>query len=192
VVRRCVALSLLIVAIDSNDSSAAEPPAPRVVKPLSFFWKFFEMQILMLQHNAGLTDSHPYASTAINWPFLLSGISFWTGKPETGQQVYMIGNVVGWWFSVMSLSVFVGVLGADQLARQRGVYPIPDGWRVFLYLFPFTELMSHPHRYPQPPVQLYRLLCRRLVGALSPIFHDGPSNLSVYSCLRFWNAFILN
>jgi dolichyl-phosphate-mannose-protein mannosyltransferase len=92
---------------------------------MSFFRKFFELQIAMLQHNAGLTDSHPYASGPINWPFLLSGISFWTGKNEDREQVYLIGNVVGWWICVMAISVFVGVIGADQLAKRRGLTPIP-------------------------------------------------------------------
>jgi dolichyl-phosphate-mannose-protein mannosyltransferase len=101
---------------------------------MNFFRKFFELQIAMLQHNAGLTDSHPYASGPINWPFLLSGISFWTGVPEDKQQVYLIGNIVSWWLCVMALSVFVGVLGADQLAQRRGLRPIPDGSSSLLSL----------------------------------------------------------
>ena len=92
---------------------------------MNFFRKFGELQLLMLQHNAGLTASHPYASGPINWPFLLSGISFWT-ETETRKQIYMVGNVIGWWFCVMALSIFLGVLGADQLARRRGIVPIPD------------------------------------------------------------------
>lgn len=92
---------------------------------MNFFRKFFELQILMLQHNAGLTDSHPYATGPINWPFLLSGISFWTGPAAERTQIYLIGNVVGWWISIMSVSVFVGVLAADQLATRRGLTPIP-------------------------------------------------------------------
>lgn len=80
----------------------------------------------MLQHNAGLTDSHPYASGPINWPFLLSGISFWTGAAEDREQVYLVGNFIGWLICVMALSVFVGILGADQLAKRRGLTPIPD------------------------------------------------------------------
>ncbi|GAA5867682.1 hypothetical protein JCM1840_006656 [Sporobolomyces johnsonii] len=76
---------------------------------------------------------HPYASGPINWPFLLSGISFWTGKNDERQQVYLIGNVVGWWICVMALSVFVGVLGADQLAKRRGLTPIPAPVRDRLY-----------------------------------------------------------
>lgn len=81
----------------------------------------------MLQHNSGLTDSHPYASGPINWPFLLSGISFWTGEASGREQVYMIGNPVSWWLCVVGISVFFGILGADQLATRRGLAPIPDG-----------------------------------------------------------------
>jgi dolichyl-phosphate-mannose-protein mannosyltransferase len=81
----------------------------------------------MLQHNAGLTDSHPYASGPINWPFLLNGISFWTSRAEDKMQIYMIGNPVSWVICVVALSVFVGVLGADQLAQRRGLAPIPTG-----------------------------------------------------------------
>jgi len=98
---------------------------PKVVKKMNFFRKYAELQILALQHNAGLTASHPYASGPINWPFLLSGISFWT-KNETRQQIYMIGNLVGWWTCVVALSVFVGIVGADLLARRRGIQPIPE------------------------------------------------------------------
>jgi hypothetical protein len=92
---------------------------------MNFFRKYAELQILALQHNAGLTASHPYASGPINWPFLLSGISFWT-KNDTRQQIYLIGNLVGWWTCVVALSVFVGIIGADLLARRRGVQPIPE------------------------------------------------------------------
>jgi len=92
---------------------------------MNFFRKFAELQTLMIQHNAGLTASHPYATNPINWPFLLSGISFWT-ENDTKRQIYMIGNVVGWWTCVVSLSVFTGIVGADLLARRRGIQPIPD------------------------------------------------------------------
>lgn len=95
-------------------------------KPLGFFSKFAELQLLMWQHNAGLTASHPYASPPINWPFLLSGISFWT-QNEDQKQIYLIGNIVGWWMCALALSLYVGILGADLLARRRGIHPIPIG-----------------------------------------------------------------
>ncbi|KAJ7180678.1 glycosyltransferase family 39 protein [Mycena filopes] len=101
-------------------------------KHMNFFKKFGELQLLMMQHNAGLTASHPYASSPINWPFLLSGISFWT-ENEGQKQIYLIGNVVGWWTCVIALSIYVGILGADLLARRRGLDPIPDPVRNRLW-----------------------------------------------------------
>lgn len=94
-------------------------------KKMSFFKKFAELQLLMFQHNAGLTASHPYASGPLNWPFLIAGISFWTDN-DTNKQIYLIGNVIGWWTCAFGLSVFIGIIGADLLARRRAMDPIPD------------------------------------------------------------------
>ncbi|RXK42248.1 dolichyl-phosphate-mannose-protein mannosyltransferase [Tremella mesenterica] len=105
---------------------------PKVVKKRNFFKKFFELQILMLQHNAGLTAEHPYASNPIEWPFCLSGISFWTDG-DTQQQIYMIGNLIGWWITAVSVSVYVGIVLAEQLARRRGIEPLEEGIRNRLY-----------------------------------------------------------
>ena len=103
---------------------------PKQVKKRSFIKKFVELQILMLQHNAGLTSEHPYASSPVEWPFCLSGISFWTDG-KTNQQIYMIGNLIGWWICAVAVSVFIGILGADMLARRRGLDPIEDGESIF-------------------------------------------------------------
>ncbi|KAF8239372.1 glycosyltransferase family 39 protein [Tricholoma matsutake] len=101
-------------------------------KSMNFFRKFAELQLLMMQHNAGLTASHPYASSPINWPFVLTGISFWT-ENENQKQIYLIGNLIGWWTCVLALSIYVGILGADLLARRRGMDPIPDPVRNRLW-----------------------------------------------------------
>jgi dolichyl-phosphate-mannose-protein mannosyltransferase len=94
-------------------------------KHVPFLKKFAELQILMLQHNAGLTADHPYASGPFNWPFVLSGISFWTHDDEK-KQIYFIGNVASWWLCVIGLSIFTGIMAADTLARRRGLDPIED------------------------------------------------------------------
>ncbi|KAF8478262.1 glycosyltransferase family 39 protein [Gautieria morchelliformis] len=112
-----------------DKAGGAETRQPR---KMNFFKKFAELQLLMLQHNAGLTASHPYASGPVNWPFSISGISFFTNA-DTKEQVYFIGNVVGWWVCVMALSIFVGIIGADLLARRRGIDPIPDPVRNRLW-----------------------------------------------------------
>ncbi|KAJ9118652.1 hypothetical protein QFC22_003872 [Naganishia vaughanmartiniae] len=102
--------------------------ADKPVRHVNFFKKFFELQVLMLQHNAGLTSSHPYASEPFGWPFLLSGISFWTDN-ETSQQIYLMGNVAGWWICVAGMSVWCGIMLADALSRRRGIHPIEDSIR---------------------------------------------------------------
>ncbi|SPO48220.1 probable PMT4 -dolichyl-phosphate-mannose--protein O-mannosyltransferase [Moesziomyces antarcticus] len=109
-----------------------QPLPPRKVVRMSFLKKWLELQLQMLQQNAGLTQSHPYATGPINWPFLLQGISFWT--QDAGQhQIYMIGNLVSWWGTMLSISIFAGVVGADLLARRRGIYPIPSAVRNRLH-----------------------------------------------------------
>ncbi|KAH9847565.1 glycosyltransferase family 39 protein [Lenzites betulinus] len=98
---------------------------PKEPKSLNFFKKFIELQVLMLQHNAGLTASHPYASGPINWPFLISGISFWT-QTEGQKQIYFIGNIVGWWSCVIGISLYTGIMLADLVARRREIEPLTE------------------------------------------------------------------
>lgn len=93
---------------------------PRKTKSMSFFKKYVELQRAMFFHNNALTSSHPYASFPIHWPFLLRGVSFWT-ENDTKQQIYFLGNPVGWWLASSLLAVFAGLLGADQLSLRRGV-----------------------------------------------------------------------
>lgn len=120
-----------------------EVVAPREPTSRNFFKKFFELQLLMLQHNAGLTASHPYASSPINWPFVISGISFWTDN-KTQRQIYMIGNVLSWWPCAIALSIYVGILGADLLARRRGIEPIPDRKFVITLFDTTTDSFVQP------------------------------------------------
>jgi dolichyl-phosphate-mannose-protein mannosyltransferase len=130
-------LTRCLAGIDIQNRT--EHVAVKEPKKLNFFSKFGELQLLMLQHNAGLTASHPYASNPINWPFLLTGISFWT-ESEPQKQIYLIGNIIGWWSCVVALSIYVGIIGADLLARRRGVAPIPD--RTLKYLVLRTTLLT--------------------------------------------------
>ena len=130
-------------------SAVAAGKPPNKIRRLSFFKKFFELQLAMLQHNAGLTDSHPYASGPINWPFLLSGISFWTGTNENREQIYLIGNIVGWWLCMGAVSMFVGILVAEQLARRRGSHPIPEGESFVSRLPPSLSPRRQPSSSPR-------------------------------------------
>lgn len=93
---------------------------PKKTKHVPFLKKYFELQRAMFFHNNALTSSHPYASQPIQWPFLLRGVSFWTHN-ETRQQIYFLGNPLGWWVASSILAVFAGIIGADQLSQRRGV-----------------------------------------------------------------------
>lgn len=93
---------------------------PRQVKHVPFIKKYLELQRAMFHHNNALTSSHPYASYPISWPFLLRGVSFWT-ENTTRSQIYFLGNPLSWWISSSLLAVFLGILGADQLALRRGM-----------------------------------------------------------------------
>ncbi|KAG9224052.1 hypothetical protein CCMSSC00406_0004332 [Pleurotus cornucopiae] len=117
---------------EEEESQQTEVVPPKQPKSMFFLKKFAELQLLMMQHNAGLTASHPYASGPINWPFLISGISFWT-ESESQKQIYLIGNLIGWWACVVALSSYVGILGADLLARRRDTYPLTDAVRNRLW-----------------------------------------------------------
>lgn len=92
----------------------------RKPKSMPFLKKYFELQRAMFYHNNALTSSHPYASVPIQWPFLLRGVSFWT-ENDTRQQIYFLGNPLGWWLASSLLAVFAGIIGADQLSQRRGV-----------------------------------------------------------------------
>ncbi|PSN60833.1 PMT-domain-containing protein [Corynespora cassiicola Philippines] len=102
------------------------------VKSLSFLRKYIELQRAMFYHNNALTSSHPYSSFPISWPFLLRGVSFWTNN-DTREQIYFLGNPIGWWLASSLLAVFAGIIGADQLALRRGMDALDERTRSRLY-----------------------------------------------------------
>ncbi|KAL1583604.1 hypothetical protein WHR41_07746 [Cladosporium halotolerans] len=104
----------------------------RKVQSMPFLKKYFELQRAMFFHNNALTSSHPYSSFPIQWPFLLRGVSFWT-ENETRQQIYFLGNPIGWWIASSILAVFSGIILADQVSIRRGVDALDKRARSRLY-----------------------------------------------------------
>jgi dolichyl-phosphate-mannose-protein mannosyltransferase len=113
------------------DHARREKPA-RLVKSMPFIKKWAELQGAMFYHNSKLTSSHPYASHPYQWPFLLRGVSFWT-QNETRQQIYFLGNPIGWWLASSLLAVFAGIIGADQLSLRRSIDVLDRRTRSRLY-----------------------------------------------------------
>ncbi|TVY75970.1 Dolichyl-phosphate-mannose--protein mannosyltransferase [Lachnellula suecica] len=104
----------------------------RKVKSVPFLKKWFELQRAMFYHNNALTSSHPYATEPFIWPFLLRGVSFWTHN-DTRQQIYFLGNPLGWWLASSLLAVYAGIIAADQLSLRRGVDALDTRSRSRLY-----------------------------------------------------------
>lgn len=163
-----------------------EEGSPRTVreerkpKHLPFLRKYAELQRAMFFHNSALTSSHPYASEPFQWPFLLRGVSFWT-KNDTREQIYFLGNPVGWWIASSLLAVFAGVIGADQLSLRRGVDAIEES--KLIYPNGIIPIIANyvPSLGPWSPlasVQQYRFPVSLLGCSLLPLLVDGATAVS--------------
>jgi len=82
-----------------------------------FLAKFFELQRVMWDTNAGLTDRHVYDSRPLSWPLLKRGINFWV---KDHRQIYLIGNPFIWWSGTAAVLAYVAVRGFLILRAQRG------------------------------------------------------------------------
>lgn len=157
----------------------------REVKRLPFLRKWFELQRAMFWHNNQLTSSHPYASQPYQWPFLLRGVSFWT-QNETRQQIYFLGNPIGWWLASSLIAVYAGIIGADQVSLRRGIDALDHRSRTRLYnstgffflawathYFPFFLMGRQLFLHHYLPAHLASTL---IVGALLEfVFNADPS-----------------
>lgn len=161
---------------------------PKVVKPLPFLKKWIETQKSMFEHNNKLSSEHPFASEPYSWPGSLSGVSFWTNGDEK-KQIYFIGNIIGWWFQVISLAVFVGIIVADLITRHRGYYALNKMTREKLYgplmfffvswcchYFPFFLMARQKFLHHYLPAHLIACL---FSGALSEVIFSDCKSLDL-------------
>ena len=109
-------------------SVRSRPPPPRPLQTLPFLDKFAELQASMLEQNNRLTQTHPYSSRPIMWPFLLQGVSYWSTDNER-RQIFFIGNPATWWGGIVAISVFAMLFLTDLLLRRRGIFQIPHAVR---------------------------------------------------------------
>ncbi|KAG0215255.1 hypothetical protein BGX28_000474 [Mortierella sp. GBA30] len=180
-------------SIEGKNATEIDQAAAKPVKKRAFILKFLELQGRMLSHNAGLTASHPYQSSPIEWPFLAKGISFWT-QNDTRKQIYLLGNPVGMWIAIASLAVIVGIAGADALSRRRGFYPLNQdvqkrfysatgfffiGWALHYMPFFLMGRALFLHHYMPALVFSYMVLAAVhgfifVEGVDGPISEPGP------------------
>ncbi|SJX66472.1 related to dolichyl-phosphate-mannose-protein mannosyltransferase [Sporisorium reilianum f. sp. reilianum] len=95
----------------------------------SFLDRLWELQQVMWETNAGLTDRHAYDSRPQTWPMLKRGINFWT---KDHRQIYLIGNPIVWWGAFFAILSYLGARGLLMLRAQRGFGDLNDS-RVRFY-----------------------------------------------------------
>ncbi|SPO31467.1 related to dolichyl-phosphate-mannose-protein mannosyltransferase [Ustilago trichophora] len=95
----------------------------------SFLDRFWELQKVMWETNAGLTERHAYDSRPQTWPMLKRGINFWT---KDHRQIYLIGNPIVWWGAILSILAYLSSRGLLMLRAQRGYGDLKDS-RVRFY-----------------------------------------------------------
>ena len=172
---------------------------PKKIKHVSFLYKYIELQRAIFYHNNALTSSHPYASQPVQWPFLLRGVSFWT-QNDTRQQIYFLGNPIGWWLASSLLAVFAGIIGADQLSLRRGIDSLEEREFYSSMISPSSSLaLPSPPLHNTPPnaykhqndehvsnpslgprnslsaLQLDRFFLSLLGSSLPSVLPDGPA-----------------
>ncbi|KFY24202.1 hypothetical protein V493_05388 [Pseudogymnoascus sp. VKM F-4281 (FW-2241)] len=104
--------------IEQNEHPQLGADAEKVnYKNPGFLGKFWELQKVMWQTNAGLVESHAWDSRPMSWPILQRGINFW-GKDH--RQIYLIGNPIVWWSSTLAVAIFAVFQGIAVLRWQRG------------------------------------------------------------------------
>lgn len=121
-----------IIANITNLDESRMTYVPKVVKKLPFFKKWIELQKSMFEQNNKLSSEHPFASQPQAWPGSLSGVSFWT-KDSERRQIFFTGNIVGFWFEMISLSVYLGIIVTDLITRQRSYYALNKLTREKIY-----------------------------------------------------------
>merc|ERR1719500_1600611 len=92
---------------------------------LTFWEKFWELQIKMLITNQENVQNHNFASDPTEWPFLTRGIAYYIAK-DSNNQVHLMGNIVVWYTGTICLLLYTSLLVFYLLRRRRLIFDIPE------------------------------------------------------------------
>nr|XP_033807175.1 protein O-mannosyl-transferase 2 [Geotrypetes seraphini] len=98
-----------------------------VLKP-TFLEILWESHIVMIRSNSGLKPKHhEVTSKPWHWPINYQGLHF-SGVNQTDSRIYLLGNPVIWWLNLGCIGVFLLMVCAVMVAKQRGV-PVTEATR---------------------------------------------------------------
>ncbi|WPK24767.1 hypothetical protein PUMCH_002057 [Australozyma saopauloensis] len=143
---------------------------PKIVTHIPFLKKWWELQGLMFLHNNQLSSEHPFASQPDSWPLAMVGVSFWNDNDER-KQIFFIGNIVGFWFEVGFLCIYVGYVLADLVTSRRDYHLLTNKGRSRLqttlgFLFAGWALHYFPFFLMNRQKFLHHYLPAHLIAAL--------------------------
>ncbi|TRY64235.1 hypothetical protein TCAL_03556, partial [Tigriopus californicus] len=125
---------------------------PQTPTYLSFWQKFWELQVKMLITNQDNVQNHNYASYPGEWPFLVRGIAYFISK-DSNAQVHLIGNIMIWYTGTLSVLAYSTILIIYLLRRRRLCFDVPeDVFQEFVevgevlmagYLFHFVPFLFY-------------------------------------------------
>lgn len=98
---------------------------PEEKTTLSFWEKFFELQVKMLATNQENVKNHNFASDPTEWPFLTRGIAYYIAK-DSNNQVHLMGNIVIWYTASACVVLYSALLVFYLLRRRRLCYDIAE------------------------------------------------------------------
>ncbi|XP_064613330.1 protein O-mannosyl-transferase 1-like [Liolophura sinensis] len=161
---------------ESEDPAKELSKAPLIpLQPtqLSFWEKFWEVQLKMIQPRPGDADAiseHKYSSSPLEWPLMTRNIAYWL-SPTSNAQVHFLGNPAVWYTVAVALFLYLAILTFYLLRQRRAVYDIPKKeWSrfvfageiflggYFLHYLPFFLCDSTLFLYNYLPALLYGIL----------------------------------
>ncbi|GAB6024710.1 hypothetical protein CHUAL_009843 [Chamberlinius hualienensis] len=104
---------------------------PTAPTKLSFWDKFWELQIKMFTVNQENVQDHLYSSEPHEWPTLSRGIAYWISS-DSNAQIHLLGNIAIWYTATFGLVVYVSIYIFYLLRRRRLCFDLSEGdWSRF-------------------------------------------------------------
>lgn len=98
---------------------------------LTFWEKFFELQVRMLFISNENVQNHMYTSSPWEWLILTRGIAYWVST-ESNAQIHLLGNVLIWYSATIALGVYCALLVFYLLRQRRQCFDIhSEAWNQF-------------------------------------------------------------
>ncbi|XP_017784724.1 PREDICTED: protein O-mannosyltransferase 1 [Nicrophorus vespilloides] len=107
---------------------------PTAVTHLSFWDKLYELHYKMMFSSSDGVQNHMYSSEPIEWPLMSRGIAYFVSNTSNAQ-IHLLGNIVIWYSSTVSLAVYFALYTFYLLRRRRYCFDLDEHtWNRFIFI----------------------------------------------------------